>query len=77
AKKPAPVKKEIQANVYIQYLDREVSAATLVAEAKKAYIALGNKEADIKTVDVYVKPEENVAYYAVNGIGSDDYKVYL
>ncbi|MEG0987808.1 MAG: DUF6465 family protein, partial [Clostridium sp.] len=72
-----PVKKEIQANVYIQYLDREVSAATLVAEAKKAYIALGKKEADIKTVDVYVKPEENVAYYAVNGIGSDDYKVYL
>ena len=31
----------------------------------------------IKTIEVYVKPEENVAYYVVNGEGSDDWKVSL
>ena len=36
-----------------------------------------HKGAEIKTIEVYVKPEENVAYYVVNGEGSDDYKVTL
>ena len=49
----------------------------LSSKAKAAFVEAGNKEADIRTIDVYVKPEENAAYFAVNGIGSDDYKVEL
>lgn len=73
-KEAAPVGKAVKANVYVQYFDKEISADKLVAEAKKAYVAAGNKEAGIKTIDVYVKPEENTAYYAVNGKGTADFK---
>ena len=36
-----------------------------------------NNKTPIETIDVYVKPEENVAYYVINGEGSDDYKIEL
>lgn len=80
-KKPAapkaPVKKEIKSKIYVQYMDKEVLTEKLVTEAKKAYIKAGNKEADIKTIDIYIKPEEHAAYYVVNGVGSEEYKINL
>ena len=75
AKKAATARKEIKTAVYVQYAGREVASSELVEAAKKAYIAAGHKESDIRTIDVYVKPEENTAYYAVNGEGSDEYKI--
>ncbi|MBP3926416.1 MAG: hypothetical protein J6D13_04440 [Clostridium sp.] len=66
---------EVETSVYVQYAGREVTVKELVAEAKSAYIAAGHKEEDIKTIDVYVKPEENAAYYVVNG--SDGNKIEL
>ena len=38
-------------------------------------MAAGHKEEEIETIDIYVKPEENAAYYAVNGIGSEAYRI--
>ena len=43
----------------------------------RAYTKKGNKVGDIKTIEIYVKPEENAAYYVVNGVGADDYKIEL
>ena len=77
--KKAPAKRTKKAEavtaVYVQYAGRETAAADLIAAAKEAYIAEGHKEEDIKTLDVYVKPEENAAWYAVNG--SDGGKIEL
>ena len=73
--KKAPVKKEIKTAVYVQYAGKEAEVEKLVAAAKKAYGAAGHKETDIKTVEIYVKPEENTAYYVINGEGSDNYKI--
>ena len=73
--KKAPVKKEIKTSVYVQYAGKEAEVEKLVAAAKKAYVAAGHKETDIKTVEIYVKPEENTAYYVINGEGSDNYKI--
>lgn len=73
--KKAPVKKEIKTAVYVQYAGKEAEVEKLVAAAKKAYVAAGHKETDIKTVEIYVKPEENTAYYVINGEGSDNYKI--
>ena len=73
--KKAPVKKEIKTAVYLQYAGKEAEVEKLVAAAKKAYVAAGHKETDIKTVEIYVKPEENTAYYVINGEGSDNYKI--
>ena len=34
---------------------------------KKAWTASGKKVGDIKTMDLYIKPEETTVYYVING----------
>ncbi|MFR5731653.1 MAG: DUF6465 family protein [Clostridium sp.] len=75
--KKAPAKKaDPKACVVIEFSGKQIVAKDVLDKAVKAYEA-DHKGAEIKTIEVYVKPEENVAYYVVNGEGSDDYKVIL
>ena len=79
--KKAPAKraaaKDIKTSVVVQFAGKEVKEKELIAAVKKAYTKKGNKVGDIKTIEIYVKPEENAAYYVVNGVGADDYKIEL
>lgn len=77
APKKAPVKKEIKTSVFVQYLDKEVSTDELADKVKAAYAALGNKKTDIKTMEIYVKPEESAAYYVINGVGAEEYRIEI
>lgn len=61
AKKP-----EIKESVSIQYAGKDITAASLIEKTKEIWKDLGKKEADLKTVNVYVKTEENRAYYVIN-----------
>lgn len=65
-KKVAEKKVAVKENVYVQFMGAEVSTAELVKAAVEDYKA-NNKDA-VKTVDLYVKPEERTAYYVVNGV---------
>ena len=76
-RKRTAAKKEVKAQVFVQYLGKEISVDSLVEEAKKAFVVAGHQESEIETISVYVKPEENAAYYAVNGAGSEEYKIQL
>ncbi len=81
-KKAAPAKKAaapkaMKSAMYVQFAGKQFTESELVAAAKKAYMGLGHKAGDIKSLEVYLKPEESVAYYVVNGEGSDDYKIEL
>lgn len=69
--------KDIKTSVVVQFAGKEVTEKDLIAAVKKAYTKKGNKVGDIKTIEIYVKPEESAAYYVVNGIGADDYKIEL
>ena len=69
--------KDIKTSVVVQFAGKEVTEKELIAAVKKAYTKKGNKVGDIKTIEIYVKPEENAAYYVVNGVGADDYKIEL
>lgn len=62
SRKPAE-KKAANENVVIQFMGAAVSASELIAKAK----ADCGVESP-KTVDVYVKPEENMVYYVVDGV---------
>lgn len=53
----------------------EIDVASIAEACKADYKAKTNKSA--KAVTVYIKPEEGVAYYTVNGVGAEDYKVTL
>lgn len=70
-------KTEIKTKVYVQYGGKEISVDMLTEEVKKAYAATGHKASEIKTVSLYVKPEEDVAYFVVNGEGSEECRIYL
>ena len=61
----APAKTQ---EVYVQFGGKEVSVKDLTEKVKDIWTKeLGNKVKDMADVKVYVKPEENTAYYVVNG----------
>lgn len=69
-KKPATrrTKKESAAEIYIQYLGKELSTKNVLENIKNLWTGeMGRKEKDFKDVKVYIKPEENKAYFVING----------
>ena len=79
AEKKAPAKaaakKPAGDNVVLQYNGKDIEMKALVEACKADYKAKGHKSAN--NVCVYVKPEDNAAYYTVNGKGAEDFKVEL
>lgn len=69
AAKKAPVKKTVvKEDVYVQFSDKSYSTEDLIKSVRDiCKYDLQMKAADVKTVEVYVKPEEATAYYVVNG----------
>lgn len=53
-------------SVVVQYSGREVDTAALT-DAAVAQFKSVKKRAGIKEIKLYVKPEENAAYYVING----------
>lgn len=70
-KKPAARKAAQEASkqtLTVQFSGKSYSTEDLVKIAKDVWVYdLGGKEKDFKSVDLYVKPEENSAYYVING----------
>ncbi|MDD6207010.1 MAG: DUF6465 family protein [Clostridiales bacterium] len=58
--------KKLVTKVYIQYAGQEHVLSNLYDLAKTQWLEAGHEEKDLKSIDVYVKPEENNAYYVVN-----------
>ena len=70
AKKAAVAAEEI----FIQYAGKDFTTKDVVANVKKAWTEMtGKKEEDIQDIKVYVKTEENKAYYVVNGEAEGHY----
>ena len=68
AVKKAPVKKSvIKEQIYLQYLGKEISKDDLVERVKAIWtVEMGRKASEIKSITLYLKPEENAAYYVIN-----------
>ena len=60
----------MKSELTIQFAGKDNTESELIAKAKEAYKAAGNKASDIKKVDLYVQPENSVVYFVVN----DDFK---
>ncbi len=56
----------MKSTLYIQSSGLEIKDSDLIAQIKKECTASGMKIKDIKTLNVYVKPEEGMAYYLIN-----------
>ena len=66
AKKTETKKTEKVEEIYLQFHGQEIYTKEIMEKAKQAYIAEGHRESSIKSVRLYIKPEENMAYYVIN-----------
>lgn len=64
--KTTTAKKEVVTETYIQYAGQETLTSEILAKVKAAYVAEGHKESAIKSVKLYVKPEDSAVYYVIN-----------
>ena len=70
------VKKDPVVTATVEFYGRSVLVSDIAAKAADAYKA-AHEGAEIETLNLYIKPEENAAYYVVNGEASADFKVEL
>ena len=67
AAKKTTAKKEIKVNAFVEYYGKQVEEKDIIASVKKAWTSTGKKVGDIKSMDLYIKPEEGAVYYVING----------
>lgn len=52
---------------YVEYEGGQVEQAEIVAKIKQKWLDDGKLIKEIKTLDLYAKPEDNSCYYLING----------
>ena len=66
--KAAAKKAEANAEVFVQWLGKEIYAKDVVESIKKIWTEeMGRKESELEDLKVYIKPEDNGAHYVING----------
>ena len=74
AKKAA--KKELKSEITVQYSGKSYSDEELMNIAKDVWrFDLKKKVTDLVSVELYVKPEENMVYYVFNGTESGSFNI--
>lgn len=51
---------------YVEIYGMQISEAELVKTAKEIWTKQGKKVSELKTLNLYLKPEENTVYYVFN-----------
>lgn len=59
--------KVIKTTINIQHNGTEVTDKQIVDKIKKVWVESGKLIKDVESLEVYVKPAENMVYYVVNG----------
>lgn len=70
AKTTRAAKTAASEKIVLQIGGRDLVMSELIDRVKAAYAAEGHEIDTIKNIDVYVKPEENMAYYVIDEYAS-------
>lgn len=66
-KKTTAKKAVLKESVYLQYAGKEIDSKEVLKKVKAYWTkTLKNKVGDMKSVTIYLKPEENAAYFVIN-----------
>lgn len=68
------VSKKVDVAFYVQYQGKEISKHTILEKIHDEWVKT-HKMSDLKTLDVYLKVEDNTAYCLVNGKINIDLKL--
>ena len=67
-KTPAAKKPVVKEEVNFQFSGKSYTSDDLIRITRDVWkYDLNGKEEDVKSIELYVKPEENTAYYVING----------
>ena len=61
-----PSKKDRKVRTFVEYYGKQVEEKEMIARVKKAWTKKGKRVGEIKTLELYVKPEEGAVYYVIN-----------
>lgn len=78
-KKAAKEKVVLQPEVILEYHDdgeQKANVNDIVARVKALYVADGHRESSIKSLQIYMKPQEWKAYYVINGKITGDINLF-
>lgn len=64
--KKATAKKDIKTTLIVEYCGKQVEDKAIIAAVKKAWTKAGHKVGEIKSMELYVKPEDAAVYYVIN-----------
>lgn len=64
--KKTTTKKEVSVEAFVQFAGNQVSYSSVEERVKAAFVAEGHRASSIKNLKIYIKPEENAAYYVIN-----------
>ncbi len=56
----------MKSTLYVEYQEKQMNEKDLVAKAKQIWTDEGRKISALTSLQLYVKPEENMAYYVFN-----------
>ena len=62
--------------VVVEFAGKQIMAKDVLKKAEEAYLA-AHKGVGIKTLELYISPEQNAAYYVVNGEACKDCVIQL
>ena len=64
--KKTTTKKEIKTTLIVEYCGKQLEDKAMIAAVKKAWTKEGHKVGEIKSMELYVKPEDSAVYYVIN-----------
>ena len=66
-RKAAAKKTAVKQTISLQYLGKDIKTEDLMEAVRNIWTGdLGKDAADLKTINLYLKPEDNAAYYVIN-----------
>lgn len=66
AKKAKTVQEELKPEIVLQFQGKEALITEAIDKAKAEFVAAGHRMSSIKSLQIYLKPEEYAAYYVIN-----------
>ncbi len=65
----------MKSTFYLEFYGKQIDQAELVKAAKAIWTGAGKKATDLKSLNLYVKPEENMVYYVFNDDESGSFPI--
>ena len=56
----------MKTDFYVEFFGKQINKDEVVKAVKKSWTDAGNKASDIKSLELYLKHEDNAVYFVIN-----------